>query len=249
MKRLAIKISIIVVILITVMVALSGCFYGRYPKVPKYGAVQSRFCDCTDMDKWSTNAFGIDFAFKNKQFEANNIKADLYFGCTEDSFKTYGNNYLSVLIMAIECKFDEPYEKGDGEIQPTVLFEGRKNELTQEEYREYIDNDIIELKTNNAQFKTYKKQVFFEIPFEKFCNDYIMDRVESRGYFTEFKYNKCNEITISDTLLQEGNDRSVLFVALGTRKRFNDTNNVDLPMLGYVRIKYKLSDNIVEVSV
>jgi len=203
------------------------------------------------MDKSVTNNFGIDFAFKNKQFDKNSLKAHLYLGSIPNCYDGYQDNYLSILVTAIECNSDGPYEAGCGDMRPYVRLDGRINEFTEEQYREFLADEKIELRTENNgeyEYERFNKQVLLEIPFEEFCADYSIEKVESRGYLDEIKYKKYTEITISDTILQEGTGRSILFVAFGVRKGFHNSEMLDLPVFGYVRVKYSLTNNTVTLG-
>ncbi len=254
MKRFLFKIAIVSAILITATAVLSGCQPYKLPKVPVYGAVQSSFClGMTDMDRCGTSNFGIDFAFKNEQFDKGSLKADLYLGAIPNSCDAYEDSYLSIMVMAIECNSDGPYKTGEGDMRPYVRLEGKFNEFTEEQYREFLADDTIELKTKKDgkyEYERFNKQVLLQIPFEEFCADYNIEKVESQGnlYLDEIKYNKRTEITISDTLLKEDDERSILFVAFGVRKKFADTETSDLPVFGYVRVKYRLSNNTVKLG-
>jgi len=232
--------------------SLSGCnilYALSSPKIPEYGAVQTDFCTADNgMYRSMPGDFSIDVAFKNAQYDKDNFMADVYFGCT-DLLSQRRNKYLSVWIMAIECNCEEPLKAVKPGTKPYILLH-LEDTFSMEQYAEKLAEETIELKVNENDSKTFCRQVLFEIPWEEICsNDKYKIEIDWSGrYKKEIKYNYHSEISLSDKLLQEGGDRSILFVAFAVSESFSEQDMWTLSSLGYVRAKYSLSNNTVTLG-
>ncbi len=257
MKRLVIKVTAALAVLATAMILLSSCV--TYPKVPEYGAVQSRFCDYNNMDRGSVGRgsisdFFIDYVFKNEQYEKDSLQTNIYLGVPRADYDPSKIKNLSMQVMAIACDDEESLDESHADQLRTVGIFLKTEEFTEEEYQDFIAGETIELMTRSDGYQNFKRQVLFEISYEELCTNYNIERVKShRGVYAvdEIKYTKFHEANISETILSIGQGKSILFVAFEVRKEQaveDNSGKITVKPCGYVRANYQLTDNTVTLS-
>lgn len=263
MKRILILVLIITVVATTV--CLSGCLFCdvlfnhylvRSPKVPSYGAVQSDFCIepsfVFSLNRTSNTECCIDFAFKDNRYEKDSLQAEIYLG-GEKKDEMYATKFDSVVIMAIECDKEGPCESGSGDERRFISI--RAPEYLHEEYAAMIAEDTIELQVirqSKYEFEKFDKQVLLEISYNELYTDAYGIALEKKsGFCDRIVYNSSFTATVSDRLLKEKEGRSIVFVAFGVcaNQKTDEPEKLELIPLSFSRVQYKLSANIVEVSI